>query len=95
MKSYNHFVIIDNDPSSTSRHTVAILLDQSDDVNDSDYFYIVKPAQANKASYQGRYKLVPYYLKSLKDKQQVAHENSGKMQHLHLTSCIRVASGFQ
>jgi hypothetical protein len=39
-KSHNHFVIINNDPSSTSHHTVAILLDQSNDVNNSDYFYL-------------------------------------------------------
>lgn len=42
MKSYNHFMIIDSDPLPTLHHTVAILLDQSDDVNDSDYLYLLR-----------------------------------------------------
>jgi hypothetical protein len=41
-KSHNHIVIIDNDPSLTSHHTVAILLDLSNDVNDLNYIYLVR-----------------------------------------------------
>ena len=96
-KSHNHFVTIDNDPSLTSHHTVVILLGPINDVNDLNYIYLVR---VDLVSYP-RHTLVFFWLdlhlcrrrKLLSnDKQQAAHGNPWKMQHLYLTLCIRVAS---